>query len=288
MGDVMRNYFLVFQPMYGDYQYSVRFNDDGTTDVVKINKFSDVVYGSKNDKKIKKNTFGEIDKVMTSLSSIDEFFEKYIDKEVFSGSVRDIFIGKVRNGWVNRYECAFNNPKLQAKNKFVSGSRIDASYCDEEGFKNDEKEDLIELLIDPNSKFLSFVSKTYEEIKSNKGSTISSETLTIAKELRAARTSMKEGTYTGSYRYADNLMGELREKLTSYKEYREMFLMRDKYLLSLEKEKEEAKKLKEQAEQAAILKARTFEPFKTYTSEQLSLFEQELPDTSKSSNNTKK
>lgn len=223
-------YMLIFQPQSVSYQYAVYFNPDGTTEVSAIKRNSDIVCNTAK-KKVKKNTLADIDKIMSSVSNLKEFFEKYIDPNVFQYSgfnVYKMFIGYRKNDSMYTFDYTINNPELQNKMQFVSGSKI----RDIRG-----RQQLVNLILtSSNNSFLDFVEQESRTGKSR----VSKELLNIAVRLRR----VCDNCGSGSERY--ELETLLDEKLTAYKEYRELFLSKQRYVKKLEEEKQRYKAIKEE------------------------------------------
>lgn len=245
------NYSLIFEPKYSSYQYSVYFTETKDVVVSKIDKYTDVLYGT--NKKIKKNTLGDIDRILTVLPSEKEFFDSYIDPSIFKYSgdnLHKIFIGKTKKiydrKYMECYECVFNLEQMNDKLKYVIGSSIGKIYGNS---KKDEKivlekNHLISLLTDYNSDFLKFAIDTNFDKKRKFLSSVSSSTLKLASELRRCNKDISEGRVSGTFDEVNALKTKLEEKLTNYKEFRELFLIKQLYLETLKNRKEELIELK--------------------------------------------
>lgn len=214
-------YFLVFEPKYESHQFAVYFDEEDKAHVKKIRKYTDLPFNEKT--KVKKNTLGQIDKITTNLANENEFFEKYIDKEVFNprlDNLHKMFIGYVRNDRVYSLGCVFGNNSLSSKQKYVSGNNI----SDFSGIG-----DMVKLVLDDkDKKFLKFMNKSKKEHETN----LSGDTVDCINELKVCH-----DLHMNSDK--NTLDTELRRKLTSYKEYREMHLLISRYqgyLASLKQE----------------------------------------------------
>lgn len=284
MGDIMEkksvgNYFLVFEPKYVNYQYSVYFLPSGETVICKIDKYTDVLYGT--GKKVKKNTLSDIDRILTGLSNEKEFFDKYIDSSIFCynrDNLHKIFIGKMRKiadkKYMKCYECIFDLKEMNDKLKFIVGS----SVRNEKIIR--DKYELISLLTDRNSNFLRFAINVKNDKKIRYLSSVSTNILEIASELQRCNRDISEGRISGTFDDVNVLKSKLDEKLTSYKEYRELFLIRKLYLMSLDNKKEQLLELKSKVLKGDFKK----EVYPVY--EQISMFpEDNLKVKKKNSNN---
>ena len=251
-------YMLVFEPLYVTYQYAVGFTNDGDVDVRRIQKYSDIPLDSK--RPVKKNLLGDIDKFLTPLEDVNSFFKTYVNPDTFSyygNNLHKMFIGYKYNGSMYTLDYVVNNKELNSRLSFVQGSKIN-DYLD--------KRKAINLILNSeNNTFLMFMNNSFR----NKQTNLSSITVNIANRLKMA-------SNMGSYHEYEELDMELEDRLTSYKEYREMFLLRQRYIEYLELEKEKLRVIKENTlkgknptlEQP---KENHFGPI--YTGEQLSFFD---------------
>lgn len=219
-------YFLVFEPSDVYHQYAVTFTPSCDVQVTKIKKFTDLNYQS--NKPVKKNLLGDIDKILTPCSSVLEFFDKYIDPTLFSYrgyNLHNMFIAYKSNGNIKTIKSVINNPKLESKLDFIEGSK----FTDRSAIRS-----LINFSTEQNNsdEFLNFVNN-----KKNKRETgLSDMTHLMLLDLKSCKRSMESN---------GELYNSLIEKLTSYKEYRELYLLRQAYIEHLEEKKEQLEKAKE-------------------------------------------
>ena len=115
------------------------------------------------------------------------------------------------------------------------------------------------ILNSENNSFLMFMNRAARERKTH----LTDLTINIANQLRAAYNS-------DSYHEYGELESDFERRLTSYKEYREMFLLRQRYIEEMETRKIELNNLKEQAIATSQLQNSSFVP---YVGEQLSFFD---------------
>lgn len=261
-------YMLIFEPIYVTHQYAVSFTNDGDVDVRRIQKYSDIPLDSK--KPVKKNLLGDIDKFLTPLEDLSSFFKTYVNPNIFSyygNNLHKMFIGYKYNGSMYTLNYVVNNSELNSRLSFVEGSKIN-DYLG--------KRKAINLILNSeNDTFLMFMNNSFRNRQTN----LSSVTVNIANQ-------MKMASSMGSYHEYEELEMELEDRLTSYKEYREMFLLRQRYIEFLDEEKEKLKvikekTLKEEAKKEVVQpKEGFFGP--VYTGEQLSFFDGYNGDTPKS------
>lgn len=228
-------YILVFEPKYENYQFAVYFNNDKDVTITKINKYTDIPFESKGNKPVKKNLLTDIDSKTTACSSLQQFFDKYVDPDIFKyygDNLHKIFIAYKSDKKQRKLPCIINDEKLNRKNKLVSGSRIDDSS---------EITSMIDLLGEPESKFISFV----EEEKNNDRARVSSNIIKLSNELRTSQHTFKYQPASSLSISIKDTRDSLRENLESYKEYREMFRLKDLYEKKLQGEKEKLQQLKQ-------------------------------------------
>ena len=223
-------YMLVFEPCYSTTQYAVYFTPDGDANVTRIKKYTDTPCDDK-QKKVKKNTLGDIDKVMAPICDLGFFFKEYVDPKVFSYSrdnIHKMFIGYKRKEKIYALDYIIDNHELAARLHLLEGSKI---------YDPDMRAVFLDLITNSkNNSFLKFTNKSYQ----NNETHLSKDTLDLANNLRMAT------DHTDSAFGCFELTGLLDERLTSYKEYREMFILRQRYLVYLNEEKkklEAAKKI---------------------------------------------
>lgn len=256
-------YILVFEPKYAYHQFAVYFNDD-QVQITQIKKFTDLSF--EKEKPVKKNLLGDIDKKMTSCSDLNEFFKKYINPSVFSYygyNLHNMFIAYKSNGKLHTLNYSINNPQLNAKLDFVKGSK----FTDISAIRS-----LIDFAVDPseNNKFLTFVSECKDKYQTG----LTNETNTMLHELRGCKKAKENYSDSGALRSSIYLTDALIDKLTSYKEYRELYLLKQSYQEKLNMEKRAFKGIKE----ALLLKEKTFSDTKNIPEyEQLTLFGEAVP-----------
>lgn len=227
-------YILMFEPIYARHQFAVSFTPSDETIITKVKKYTEIPCDF-TDKKIKKNLLGDIDKKLTALSGRDEFFEKYVDPSIFRyyGTLHKIFIGYKRKEGMSTFPCIFNNPELHSKLSLLDGSKINDPF----GIQS-----FIDLILKSEDRgFLRFINQASEE----EDTKLSSTALDLANRLRAAHDYME-----GCYEQIE-LKALLEDKLTYYKEYREMFLLKQGYLEHLEDEKIRLQEARERASKYA-------------------------------------
>ena len=270
-------YVLMFEPKNCYYQYAVSFTDNDV-EVTRVNKYSLVPYGAKSSGKIKKNLLGDIDKILTPLTSTEEFFSKYINSSMFKYqgyNLHKMFIGYQKNQYMYCLKCEVNNPLLSEKLTLVSGSKIKDSFG---------RSEMINLLSDPDGRFLNFVKDTKTEYRRRGYACVTDDTIEIASNLRRFRNVRENGEESIEIDdYCNYYEKRLDERLNSYKEYREMFLLKNRYLDYLQKEKDELKKLREVAleKEREERRKRGFIMNDVAPYEQLSLFDDDSYNTNK-------
>lgn len=249
-------YAFIFEPAYAYHQFAVYFREDGDVEVFKIQKYSDRLYGArgKNPSKIKKNTLGEIDKVTASFLDAESFFNMYIDPSIFKFdgyNLHRMFIGYKFQERMYTLDCILDNPALLKSLDFLRGSKI---------YDTKEKQAMVDLIAtSKDNSFLEFVKQRKAEKKTN----LSDKTFEIAVRYRSSLDTM-EGGYDRI-----EISNLLEERLTSYKDFREMFLLKQSYLESLLQQKEQLQQVKKTLVVPKSPVART--PF--IEGEQLSLFD---------------
>ena len=252
-------YSLIFEPKYVTHQYAVSFDNVGNSSVVAVNKYSDTPCGTK--AKVKKNSLSEIDRVTAACPDLDTFFKTHVPAGIFmyqGNNLHKMFIGYMRNNYMYNLNYIINNPELLSKLDLVSGSRI----YDADGINS-----MIRLITtSENNGFLDFIVKEKRE----KSTGLSSETINLAALFRNAE------ICGDSYIERDELRRNLEEKLGSYKEYREMFLLQMHYQDKLAAERLRLEQLRSEATSVVSPRVEPT-PFEgTYTEgEQLSLFGEE-------------
>ena len=95
-------YMLIFEPRYDFYQYAVRFTTNGDVDVRKVRKYTDEMVEVKNGK-VLKNTLADIDRVLTPLTDLRQFFDSYVSPGIFryrGDNLHKMFIGYKYNGTI--------------------------------------------------------------------------------------------------------------------------------------------------------------------------------------------
>lgn len=229
-------YVLVFEPKYAYHQFAVYFSSDNRVQITKIKKFTDLSFDK--EKTVKKNLLGDIDKKMTSCSDLNEFFKKYIDPSVFSYygyNLHNMFIAYKSNGKLRTLNYSVNNSKLNTKLNFVEGSK----FTDRASISN-----LINFAVDTDEKnrFLTFINEQKQQHKTG----LTDDVCSMLIELRRYKIAKENGYDIGLLFSSLELTDALTEKLTSYKEYRELYLLRQAYIekLNLEKEMLERAKAK--------------------------------------------
>ena len=253
-------YILICEPKYVYHQLAIQYKPNGSTEITKIKKYTDIVHGVQGEKKIKKNTLSDIDRITTSCYDLYDFFDKHVDSKIYSpyrDGLHKIFIGYMRNGSMKTLNCVFNDDKLNAKQTFVDGNKI---------YDYIEIEQCMDLIKDPDSSFTSFMIDSYNRRETG----ISKDTINLTTKFRYLAKVLTNHCDSGvleSYQYAEK---ELLEKLISYKEYREMFLLRGRYIQKLEQDKRELEIAKQ-----TIMSSGFFQPVNEEIYEQLTLFPME-------------
>lgn len=270
-------YILIFEPKYAYHQFAVRFDADNSIEVTKIKKYSDEYYGN-SKKTVKKNLLGDIDMITTSMTC-EEFFKKYIDPSIFNYNMEGIhkmFIGYKDAGRMKSLKVEFNNPKLYEKSQLIEGSKIK----DGEAISY-----MVDLLTDPDSKFLRYVYDRQTELKEKYFSSVSDAVIQNARDLRRCRKLMNIGGEAGLMSDYMYLESQLKEKLSSYKEFRALYLFKNKYIYALKEEKEKLEHAKEKVE---TISKKTDTPWALCSKEelppmgeQLTLFDITYPDKGK-------
>lgn len=249
-------YAFIFEPAYAYHQFAVYFKEDGDVEVFKIQKYSDRLYGDrgKNPSKIKKNTLGEIDKVTASFLDAESFFNMYIAPSIFKFdgyNLHRMFIGYKFQERMYTLDCILDNPSLLKSLDFLRGSKIHDLK---------EKQAMINLIAtSKNNAFLKFIGQKKKEKKTN----LSDKTFEIAGRYRSSLDIMEEG-----YDRIE-ISNLLDERLTSYKDFREMFLLKQGYLESVLHQKEELQQMKS----SLVTPKRTVTRTPFIEGEQLSLFD---------------
>lgn len=223
-------YALVFEPKHVYHQYAVYFTPNGGVQTTKVEKYSFKCYAPNDKSKVKKNTLGEIDKITTSFNNLNDFFATYIDPKIFNyrgDNLHKMFIAYKYNEKMYTLDYILNNPELFKRLQLLDGSKINDS--------NGRKEFAELILSDENNSFLRFVNKAKYRNETN----LSTGTIDIANRLRLAR------DHESGFTEYNSLWNDFNERLMSYKEYREMFLLRQRYLDYLEEEKLKLQNAKE-------------------------------------------
>lgn len=212
-------YVLVFEPKYAYCQYAVYFTPNNDVQITKIKRFTDLDYT--NDKPVKKNLLGDIDRITSPCSDLKQFFDTYIDPRIFSYygyNLHNMFIAYKNNGTIRTLDYSINNSKLNTKLNSVDGNK----------FTN--KDEIIELIdfavnTDQNNTFLDFVGERKNKYKTG----LTYDTYSKLEELRRYKKVLEEQYDTGVLVPTCELNEMLIEKLSSYKEYRELFLLKQAY-----------------------------------------------------------
>lgn len=271
-------YILMFEPLYVTYQYAVYFKENGDVQVTKVDKYSDIPYGLNSNKKVKKNLLRDIDRIITPLGDMSDFFDQYIDQSIFrytGNNLHKMFIGYKHKERMNSLTCSFNNFELFDKTRLINGSKI----TDQQSIMS-----LINLMADKNSSFVKFINRTERDRTSN----LSNSTLNLINSFKDIECLINEGFYeSGLHEEQARVKKELFDRLTSYREFREVFLLKQNYISYLQSKKEELQNVRSilvnnQPENTIFSQE---EPHKEY--EQLSLFDM-LPITTNEVVKTKK
>ena len=257
-------YILMFEPTYVTHQYAVFFKEDGDVQVTKVDKYSDIPCGTNGNKKVKKNLLGDIDKVITPLSGISDFFDQYIDTSIFrytGNNLHKIFIGYKHKERMNTLTCSFNNFELLDKAKLIQGSKI----TDAQSIMG-----LINLMADENSSFVQFINRS----ERNRSSNLSTSTLNLINSFRDIRNLMNNGFYeSGLNEECVRMKQELFSRLTSYREFREVFLLKQNYLSYLQRKKEELQNVRSILASTSSIGEAVIQEESKEGYEQLSLFD---------------
>jgi len=231
-------YVLIFEPEYVFHQYAIYFTPSGDAKITKIKKYSDKAYDNER-RTIKKNTLADIDKVTASFTDLDSFFKTYVSPEIFKYNgfnLHKMFVGYMRNNRMHTIDYSINNPKLLNKLPSVDGNKMVDSVLINSMVNF--------ILTSENNRFLGFVTQEKKERRTG----LSSDTIEIAKLLRNSVNNM-DGVSE-----IDELQRNLKNKLTSYKEYREMYLLKQRYQIRLKEEKEKMVELKQEIKTIPQLK----------------------------------
>jgi len=170
-----------------------------------------------------------------------------------------MFIGSKNNERIYRLGYTINNPGLNSKLSLVEGSNIN----DRVGI-----DELIEFSSSPRkeNRFLGFVNQCKKERKTG----LTNETYDLLCELRNCRFAIENHSDSGAFNSSVILTNKLCDRLSSYKEYRELFLLKMSYVDYLEKQKEELKTIKKTTSE--VKKERVSFNNDVLGGEQLSLF----------------
>ena len=221
-------YILVFEPRYASTQYAVYFKSNGDTEITEIKKYSDVDY--KDGKTIKKNTLKDIDSILTSYTDLEQFFKEKVDSKIFTyfgNNLHKMFIAYKSNGKIRTLNHSINNPQLNKKLDSVEGSK----FTDRVSISN-----LINFAVDVDEKnrFLTFVNEQKQQHKT----CLTDDVCSMLIELRRYKIAKETGYDSGILFSSLELTDRLTEKLTSYKEYRELYLLKQSYMEKLKSEKQ--------------------------------------------------
>lgn len=253
-------YMLVFEPKYVYHQYAIYFTGNGDVDITKVKKYSFEPY-DEIKRTPKKNLLGDIDKITASCNNLSNFFSSYVDPKIFNyryHNLHRMFIGYAFNRKMYTLDYVLNNPELVSKLDLLNGSKID----DYSG-----RSKMLELIRDSNNNsFLSFII----DKKAKQETNLSSDTLNVAIRYRMCHDN------ADGFSETSELFGLLDEKLTYYKEYREMFLLKQQYLDSILIRKDELKQLKSQVVASSVNRSSKKDK-DLKEKEQLSLFDMEHP-----------
>lgn len=228
-------YILVFEPKYAYHQFALYFTSSNDVQITRIKKFTDLDYQS--NKPVKKNLLGDIDRIMTSCSDLNEFFKKYVDPNVFSYygyNLHNMFVAYKNNGKIRTLNYSINNPQLNKKLELVEGSK----FTDKTSISN-----LINFAVDTDEKneFLTFISERKNKFLTG----LTDETYDMLIDLNSYLRANANYSDSGVLMPSIELTNKLSYKLTSYKEYRELYLLKQAYIGKLNLEKQILEKEKE-------------------------------------------
>lgn len=208
-----RRYILACSSAY-DYGrfWTIRFDEAGNPTFVDVGAKDNL-----KDKKVFKNTLAEID-ARTCGYSEKNFATQEISKgPIYVSKLGHLTIFYKDGNTIREIRPVFDNPLLAEKIPLVIGNII-----------HDKKEvdSFIRIIKSPDLKFVKYI--THEKEMHN--TALSSSTIKLIQDLRYY--SNMPGGYTSNEVSAEMryLEESLRERLTSYKEYRELFIAKYKFL----------------------------------------------------------
>lgn len=213
MERINRRYILACNSAYDYNRYwTIRFNEDDTT------TFTDVgIKYNLQDKKVFKNTLAEIDSMTCRLT--EPVFIQHVLKKgpIFISKVGNITIFYKKDNEIREIKPVFNNPLLASKLHLVQKDRI---------YDKEEVDSAVRLIENPNLDFVDFACSEKEL-----GNTALSGTmLKIMKELRRYAKILQNHDSIAVRNEIDVIRENVKETLTYYKEYREMLLLKQRYL----------------------------------------------------------
>ena len=232
-----KRYMFVFEPKYSSIQYAVSFLENGEVVVDEIKKYTDslVKPKSKSNIRVQKNTLGEIDKVLSSFSDLRDFFDACVDPNIFKYSASNLhkaFIGYKYNQKIYTVNYIVNNPELNSKLVHLCDNKID-DYAG--------KTKIVTMLGDESRGFVDFINKE----KSWGRTDLSNSMVDMINRYRFCKEMFTVNRNESGLMYeAASIREALMRKLTEYRNYREMFLLKQRYLESLEIEKKRLEEMK--------------------------------------------
>ncbi len=216
--EVSKKYMLIFEPNYESSQYIIHFNGD-KQETIRIKKYTDIAQ----DKGVivKKNLLSDIDRIVAPSTSLFDLFDKYVDKKIFAYSgynLHKIFIGYMYNNYMNSLNIYYNNQELSS----------DLANVEQDKVNNYEMINKMMELILSNEEFYSFIKNS----SFNKTSKLSNYTLELINKLKFCQRSLDSIGYMGDSELNNELeylKRSLMNKLCYYRDYREMFVLKQKY-----------------------------------------------------------
>ncbi len=231
---VPKKYMLVFEPIYDSSQYAIHFEEGGAT-VTRIKKYTDKALDVGAKGQVKKNLLVEIDKAVASMPNLEVLFQKYVNPSIFNyrrNNLHKIFIGYLYNNYMYTLDLSLNNKELLDKLGLVTNNMIH----DRDGING-----LINLILDNNDGFYKYIEQMHNA-KKTKLSSSTFEVICKLKYFERQKIIACDTEICNEFEYNKEF---LKASLTSYKEYRELFLLRQGYIKKLEKEREILEEKKE-------------------------------------------
>lgn len=209
----IRRFLYQYNPKYTTTQYTVSFVNG------KVSQITEIKYPKMTSiyNKISKNTLAEIDDITTNTTRAN-FFES-LPNGMTQGSLFKDTIVYLYSGNLLQLRAVFNNQMLSQKLSFVKDNNI---------YDYQEIREILTLVGDPKASY-------FDYLKIN-STGISSYTKNLMEEYRHYCGILHNGDSTiaiSNERY--DIEQELVNKLTSYKEYRGVYLSKLDYLIEIKK-----------------------------------------------------